>query len=98
MLRQFSETGIDARKVRDHVLTFDRQSVLVLLVSYRDTDNLRSRQSPRTQKAPNVVKQELCAEDMARFDRIRAWRNARGHREAKPPYVLLTGRHLAEIA
>ena len=85
-------------QVREHFFQCDDTPVWALLVSYRETIDA----APMVTRGDGVQhgdpKQALSADEVTRFEAVRAWRNARASRDGKPPYVLLTNRQVAEVA
>jgi superfamily II DNA helicase RecQ len=99
-LRNFIATGVEAIEVREHFFECDGHPVWALLLSYRDTSDTAPMVSRRdaSKSGRPETKQELSADEMVRFEAVRAWRNARSSRDGKPPYILLTNRQLAAVA
>jgi ATP-dependent DNA helicase RecQ len=57
----------------------------------------RRRHRPRHHRA--AIPASACApEEVARYDRLRAWRTSRAQADGVPIYLLLSNRQLAEIA
>jgi superfamily II DNA helicase RecQ len=69
-----------------------------VLVAYREAGRSSARipapKKPRSRKATL----ELDGQEKERFERLRAWRNAKAIEEGRPPYALFTNAMLAGLA
>ena len=85
--------------VQEHFFIHDQLPSWALLVTYRD--NLARPAEGEPVAAVDVQpdgRAEVSKEDQPLFEALRSWRNERSKREAKPAYVLLTNRQLADVA
>lgn len=85
----------DVVSVYEHFFQHAGLPHLLLIVHYRP---FRDPGAVRARSGESSVREELSEADRQVFDRLRAWRNARAQTDSVPPYVILTNRHLGEIA
>ena len=84
--------------VHEHFYQHAGEPAWALLVSYRDTEPLPLRGVEATHRGPKVDWHSgLTPEEVATFEALRAWRNARAEKEGRPGFLVLTNRHLADI-
>lgn len=85
----------DVVSVYEHFFLHHGLPYVLLIVHYRP---YREPGAVRTRPGESGLREELSEGDRQVFDRLRAWRSARAQADNVPPYVILTNRHLAEIA
>jgi superfamily II DNA helicase RecQ len=97
-LRQLIARGIEVIEVREHFFECEGDPAWAILITYRDAVDTAPMAMLRGDGLPRAdIKEDLSADELARFEAIRGWRNARASRDGKPPYILLTNRQLAAV-
>ncbi len=81
----------EALGVSDHVVVYDGEPRLVLVVTYREPP---APLEPRPVDSPVEVEPE----HRELFEALRKWRNERARRDGRPAYVLFQNSQLAEVA
>lgn len=84
----------EALSVSEHFLVHEQVPMLILLVTWKETQKTETR---RLTPAPGT---EVVVADTDRglYEAIKRWRNNRSKNESRPAYIYLNNREMAEVA
>lgn len=95
-LDQFQAEGRELVEISEHYFQHDNTPTLVLLIRYRDTDPVRTRDidAPPRREWRN----ELDGDARKLYEVLSEWRGRRSKKEGMPAFLILNNRQLAAVA